>query len=130
MSTDEREIRDLIARWHSATAAGDIDKVLTLMADDAVFLVAGQPPLMGRAKFEIGLRKLLESHRIDSKGEIREIRVSAGLAYCWTCLTVSITPLAGGNANVRSGSVLSIFCKRSGGAWVLVRDANLLPPLS
>jgi uncharacterized protein (TIGR02246 family) len=130
MSTDEQHIRDLIARWHSATAVGDIDSVLTLMADDAVFLVAGQPPLMGRTKFEIGLRKLLESHRIDSKGEVREIQVSAGLAYCWTHLTVSITPLAGGKANVRSGNVLSVFRKRSDGSWVLVRDANLLPPLS
>jgi len=39
MSTDEQAIRDLVALWHSATAKGDIDTVLGLMAEDVVFLV-------------------------------------------------------------------------------------------
>ena len=43
MITDEQAIRDLVALWHRATAAGDVDTVLGLMADDVVFLVAGQP---------------------------------------------------------------------------------------
>ena len=48
MSTDEQAIRDLIASWHRATAAGDVETVLTLMAEDVVFLVAGHPPTRGR----------------------------------------------------------------------------------
>ena len=44
MHNDEREIRDLVASWMAATKAGDIDSVLSLMADDVVFLVAGHPP--------------------------------------------------------------------------------------
>ncbi len=43
MNTDEQAIRDLVGRWHTATAAGDGDTVLGLMAEDVVFLVAGQP---------------------------------------------------------------------------------------
>jgi uncharacterized protein (TIGR02246 family) len=44
MSTDEQSIRDLIATWHRATAAGHVEAVLQLMAEDVVFLIAGQPP--------------------------------------------------------------------------------------
>ena len=130
MSTDEQGIRNLVALWHSATVKGDVDTVLGLMAEDAVFLVAGKPPMRGRSSFEQGLRKLLTQHRIESTFDVQEIEVSGNLAYCWTNLTVRIVPLAGGKALVRTGSSLSILHKLSNGSWVLVRDANLLPPSS
>ncbi|HXE38858.1 MAG TPA: SgcJ/EcaC family oxidoreductase [Azonexus sp.] len=126
MNADERAIRDVVSRWHSATAAGNIAAVLSLMAEDVVFLVAGQAPMKGRSAFERGLRDLLASCRIDSSSNIQEIEVSGKLAYCWNVLHVEITPLAGGDKVVRSGNVLSIFRKQDDDAWVVWRDANLL----
>jgi ketosteroid isomerase-like protein len=41
MSTDEQQIRELVATWMAATKAGDVPKVMSLMTDDVVFLVAG-----------------------------------------------------------------------------------------
>ena len=130
MSTDEQSIRDLVALWHSATAAGDINTVLGLMTEDVVFLVAGQPPLRGRDSFERGLRGLLTQHRIESTGEVEEVEVSGSLAYCWTKLNVRVIPRTGVSATVRTGSTLSIFRKQPNGSWVLARDANLLSPAS
>jgi uncharacterized protein (TIGR02246 family) len=130
MITDEQAIRDLVALWHRATAAGDVDTVLGLMADDVVFLVAGQPPMSGRGSFERGLRGLLTQHRIESAGEVQEVQVSGSLAYCWTNLTVRVISLTGDNPTVRAGSALSIFRKRANGSWVLARDANLLSSAS
>ena len=130
MNTDEQAIRNLVEQWHRATAAGDVDTVLRLMAEDVVFLMAGKPPMKRRRTFEEGLRGLLISHRVDSSGEVQEVEVSDDLAYCWTLLAVRMTPLSGGDAKVRSGSALSIFRKQTNGSWVLVRDANLLPPAS
>ena len=126
MNTDEQAIRTLVAEWHRATAAGDVESVLPLMADDVVFLVAGQPPMRGRPTFEKGLRGLLAAHRIASSAEVQEIEISGDLAYCWSILHVEITPTSGGSNVVRSGSALSILRKQSTGAWVVVRDANLL----
>lgn len=126
MNADEQAIRNVIAQWHRATAAGDVDTVLGLMSEDVVFLVPGKSPMKGRSTFEKGLRGLLKSHRVDSTGEVQEVEISNDLAYSWTLLTVRMTPLSGGRANVRSGSTLSILRKQANGAWVLVRDANLL----
>src|SRR5688572_3849572 len=106
MTTDEQAIRNLVAKWHRATAAGDVDSILGLMAEDVVFLVAGKPPMKGRSSFEKGLRGLLKSHRVESSGDVQEVLVSGDLAYCWTLLKVRVTPLAGGSANERSGSTL------------------------
>src|SRR5438445_6926319 len=130
MNTDEQAIRNLIAQWHRATAVGDVDTVLRLMTEDVIFLVPGRPPMKGRSTFEQGLRSVLSSHRIDSSGEIQEVEVSGQLAYCWSLLTVRMTPLSGGDPTVRSGSALSIFRKQPNGFWLLVRDANLLPSAS
>jgi uncharacterized protein (TIGR02246 family) len=128
VSTDEEAIRSLVAQWHRATATGNVDAVLRLMAEDAVFLVAGKPPMKGRDAFEKGLRALLASHRVYSTGQVQEVQIAGNLAYCWTMLNVRIMPLSDGTPTVRSGSALSILRKRSDGSWVLVRDANLLPP--
>ena len=123
---DQQAIREVLALWHRATAAGDVNTVLALMAEDVVFLVAGHPPMRGRAAFEQGLRGLLAQHQIESTGEIQEVEVSGDLAYAWSMLTVHIVPLAGGNATIRTGNALSILRKQGDGSWVVVRDANLL----
>jgi uncharacterized protein (TIGR02246 family) len=128
MNSDEQAIRDLVARWHSATAAGDVDAVLGLIAEDVVFLVASHAPMRGRSSFESGLRELLDTHRVESTGEVQEVAISGNLAYCWTQLTVSIVPRSGGNAVTRAGSALSILRKQASGSWLVVRDANMLPP--
>jgi uncharacterized protein (TIGR02246 family) len=126
MNADEQAVRTLVADLHRATAVGDVEAVLQLMAEDVVFLVAGQPPMRGRRIFENGLRGLLTSHRISSTAEVQEIEISGDLAYCWSILNVKITPTSGGSTVVRSGSAISILRKQSTGSWVVVRDANLL----
>jgi uncharacterized protein (TIGR02246 family) len=48
---DEHAIRERMKTWMKATQSGDTDKVLSLMTEDAVFLVAGQKPFgKGRGK--------------------------------------------------------------------------------
>jgi len=123
MSPDERAIRDVIATWLSASAAGDYEKVLTLMSDDVVFLVAGRS--FGKDEFSAG-QNALSTHRIEASSDVREVVVSGDLAYARTDLTVTMTPLAGGPATRRSGPTLSIFRRDPMGRWVLTRDANLL----
>jgi ketosteroid isomerase-like protein len=45
MKGDKQAIRKVVAEWHRATAAGDVDAVLRLMTKDAVFLVPGRAPM-------------------------------------------------------------------------------------
>jgi uncharacterized protein (TIGR02246 family) len=126
MTPDEQAIRTFVSLWHTATAAGDVETILGLMAEDVVFLVPGHPPMRGRSTFECGLRGLLAQHRIESTGEVQEVELAGDLAYCWTNLTVRIVPLSGAAATVRTGSALSILRKQANGKWVVVRDANVL----
>jgi uncharacterized protein (TIGR02246 family) len=126
MNGDEQAIRRGVADWQVLTDGEDVEGVIALMADDAVYLDAGHPPMRGRARFETNLRQVLNTHRIESTADVQEVVVSGNLAYCWSMLSVRMTPRAGGATTLRTGSVLTILRKRDDGAWVLSRDANLL----
>ena len=125
-TADETAIRTLMETWHRATEACDVATVQQLIAEDSVFLAPERPPMRGRAAFAQGLHDVLKTHTIRSSGEVREVKVSGDLAYCWTDLTVTITPLDGTSPKVRTGPSLSILRKESDDAWVLIRDANML----
>lgn len=123
---DELLIREVIATWMQATAAGEVERVLNLMCEDVVFLLPGRPPMRGREAFAAGFRNALQHVRMEGVSEVQEIRVNGNLAYCWTHLAVTVTPLAGGVPKRRAGYTLSVLCKEADGQWRLLRDANLL----
>lgn len=127
MNNDEQDVRQLVAKWIEATAAGDADTVLDLMADDVVFLVAGQPPMIGKAAFAAAMRAQAGQGRpqFEGRSEIQEIRVLGDWAYMWTNLTIVITPPGGAPPVTRAGHTLSILNKQDG-KWLLTRDANML----
>lgn len=122
----EAAIREAVQTWHRATAAGDIARILPLMAEDAIFLRPERPPMRGRQEFERSFATLFETHTITSKADVREVVASGDLAYAWSQLTVTTTPREGGQPVERSGPTLSIFRRQPDGRWVLVRDANML----
>ena len=126
MNQDEQAIHDLIETWLRATQSGDIDTVLNLMSEDAMFMSAGQPPMIGREAFARGLTKVLSENVIESNSEIAEVVVCGDLAYCRTRLAVTITSKHGQLPMLRNGDTLSILRKEADGRWRLTRDANML----
>jgi len=122
MNDDERKIRELLDTWWQATRGGDVDTVLRLMADDVVFLTAGQPPF-GKSEFEAAARD--RSITVDGKSDIQELEIADGWAWMRTQIDVTMTP-ADGEPQHRSGSTLSILRKEPDGNWRMARDANLL----
>lgn len=125
MDTDEQHIRELIAAWIEASRQGDLQRVLSLMSEDAVFLVAGQSPMRGKAGFEAAFRAMPTGMKFEAKSEIQEIRVAGDIAWCWTHLSVTMMP-PGKEPVRRSGNTLSVLQKQTDGRWLLIRDANLL----
>jgi uncharacterized protein (TIGR02246 family) len=126
MDKDEQAIRNLIETWLRATRAGDIDTVLSLTTPDVVFLVSGQPPMLGQEAFAEALRMALGKNVIESTSDIEEIVVSGDLAYCRTLLNVTVTAKHDNTPMQRSGHALSILRRGEDGKWRLARDANMV----
>ncbi len=123
MSKDERAIRDLVATWMKASQAGDIKTVLSLMADDAVFMVPGREPF-GKEAFAAA-SNAMKDVRMEGTSDIRELKVLGDWAYTRSYITVTMTP-EGGAPVRRAGFALTILRREPDGRWVLARDANLM----
>lgn len=128
MHNDEQAIRALVVDWQKASAAGDLERLECLMADDVVFMTPGQPPMRGRQRFMEAFEEGLKHYRIESHGEIQELHIADDFAYCWSHLTVTVTPHSEGLPVRRSGNILSILRKHPDTGWVIARDANMLTP--
>src|ERR671931_136198 len=100
MTNDERAIRALIDTWMSSSRTGDLATVLSLMADDVVFMVPGQKPF-GKEAFASTSEKM-KNVRIDGRSEIEELKVLGDWAYLRNHIDLTMTP-AGGTPTRRAG---------------------------
>jgi uncharacterized protein (TIGR02246 family) len=128
MDQDERAIRALIANWMDATKAADLDRVLSLIDDDVVFLGAGRPPMRGKASFAEASRAMDRSGRFEGAVIVEEVRVFGDWAYCWNQITVTMTPEHGEPTRL-AGPAMAVLRKKPDGRWVIFRDANMLAPV-
>lgn len=123
MTDDERAIRTLIDTWMKASMAGDMATMLSLMADDVVFMVPGQKPF-GKAEFA-AMSEGMKNVAFEGRSDIQEIRVLGDWAYLRNYLELTVTP-PGAKPVRRAGYTLSILRKEADGRWCLAHDANLL----
>jgi uncharacterized protein (TIGR02246 family) len=128
MGPDEGEIREVHSTWISAVNAGDLVRLLTLMADDVVFLNPGQAPL-GRDGFSANFSAAHQQVRIRCSSELEEVVVIGEVAYTRSRDTLSVTPRAGREATQLAGHRITIYRKQSDGRWLLARDAHTLSPV-
>jgi len=124
MNTDEQAIRVWLGDWLRASAKGDSETRLSMLSDDMLFLVPGQPPF-GKREFKAAWDGPMKGARIECKAELEECLVSGNLACTRTRLAVAVTAQEGKTSRA-SGYTLSCFRKQPDGRWLLARDANLL----
>ena len=123
MSDDERAIRELVENWMDASKRGDLATVLSLMADDVVFMVPGREPF-GKAEFA-AMSQGMGQVKLEGRADIRELEVLGEWAYIRNRLDLAMTP-PGGASVKRSGWTLTLLHKQTDGRWLLKRDANLV----
>ena len=127
MEADERAIREVHSTWIDAVNAGDLVYLLTLMADDVVFLDPGQAPL-GRDGFSANFSAALQQVRIRCSSELEEIAVAGEIAYTRSQDALSVIPRTGGEATELAGHRITVYRKQPDGRWLLARDAHTLVP--
>jgi uncharacterized protein (TIGR02246 family) len=122
---EEQAIRQLVDTWLTASESGDLSTILTLMADDVIFMVPGREPF-GKQEFAENYKQM-KGVKLTTKSDIQEIKVLGEWAWMRNLLRVTFTP-GDGSPTTHSGYVLTILRKSSDGRWAIVRDANLLTP--
>jgi uncharacterized protein (TIGR02246 family) len=129
MGPDEQAIRAVHSTWIDAVSAGDLVCLLSLMADDVVFLSPGQAPI-GRDRFSPGFSAAHEQARINCISELQDVVVVGAVAYTLSRDSLSVSPRAGGEAMQLAGHRITVYRKQPDGRWLLARDAHTLTPVA
>lgn len=127
MTEDERLVRQVIADWIAATAAGDLDRVLSLMTDDVEFVTPARTPFGKKEYAENG--RAMKGVAFSGAPDIREVVMAGRYAFVRNDLSVEITSPGGAPMRLK-GPILSIFRKDEDGKWRLWRDANFVAPVT
>ena len=129
MGSDERAVREVHTAWIDAVNAGDLVRLLSLMADDVVFLNPGRAPV-GRDGFPAGFSIAHQQSWVRCISELEEVVVVGDVAYTLCQDSLSVTPRAGGEATKLAGHRISIYRQQPDGRWLLARDAHTLSPVA
>jgi uncharacterized protein (TIGR02246 family) len=122
---DKQAIREMVDRWLEASKQGDTNTLLSLLADDVIFITPDKEPF-GKEAFASGGDEM-KNMQMETDIDIKEIEVAGDWAWMRSFLKVSFTP-AGGNATKLSGHILTVLQKQPDGRWVIKRDANFVKP--
>jgi uncharacterized protein (TIGR02246 family) len=128
MGADEREIREVHATWIDAVNSGDLVRLLSLMADDVVFLNPGKAPF-GRDGFSANFSAAHQRIRFRCTSELEEVVVVGDVAYTRSRDALSVTPRSGGEATQLAGYRITVYRRQPKGRWLLARDAHTLSPV-
>lgn len=127
MTPDERAIREVHATWIDGVNGGDLVRLLTMVADEVVFLNPGEEP-----SFRDGFAaKFAAAHRqvwVHCTSELEEVVVVGEVAYTRTRDWLTVRPRAGGEATELAGHRVTVYRRQLDGRWLLARDAHTLSP--
>ena len=126
MSNDELAIRDVVRRWLKASAVGDVQSMLPMLADDMVFVVPGAAPF-GKAEFKAAWDGPMKGAKVEADADVEEVLIEGRFAVTRTRLSVAITTAKDETSRAK-GYTMTLFRKQPDGSWVMARDANLLTP--
>ncbi|HWD93164.1 MAG TPA: SgcJ/EcaC family oxidoreductase [Verrucomicrobiae bacterium] len=129
MASDEQEIRTVHSIWIDAVNASDLARLLTLVAEDVLFLTPGQAP-SDRDGFSSNFMTAHQQMRICCTSELEEVVIAGEVAYTRSRDALSVTPRAGGKTVQFAGHRLTVYRKQRDGRWILSRDAHTLSPVA
>lgn len=111
--------------WSRVAASGDMQKVANYWADDAVVIMAGQPPYEGKEQIAKMLEETSKIPGFKISWEPRSVKVSdnGDMAYLVEDMEMSFADSTGQTVTQRNRAV-TIWRKQADGSWKNVVDIS------
>ena len=109
--------------YEAALNASDVDRVMTLYANDAVFMPQHSPPAVGRDAVRAAYRQVFNTIKLDIRFTIDEIRpLSRDWAFARTRSDGTVKPLSGDRAASAEGNQeVFLLHRERDGQWRFAR---------
>src|SRR5262245_15864734 len=117
-------VKRVINEWRDSINAGDIDRVLKVMADDFEIMLPGRPGLVGE-KARAMFRDLLGNNTAYAEPwSNEEIILCGDWAIQRLTYQVTFTPKEGGAGVTEHGDSIHIFRRQPNGTWRMAKDIS------
>ncbi len=120
MTHDERNIRELLAKYETLLNASDAGTIATLYSADGIFMPQGFPSAAGRDAVLQSYRAIFQNITLSIAFEVDEVTVGEGVATALTRSNGTVRINATGDTAPESNRELFVFA-REAGAWRISR---------
>jgi uncharacterized protein (TIGR02246 family) len=112
-----------LRRYEQALNTSDVDSVMALYADDAVFMPQNSPPAVGRDAVRTAYRQVFSAIKLDVRFQIDEVRqLSKDWAYARTRSSGTAKVLSGNQSpGAEANQELFVFHRNADGQWRFAR---------
>lgn len=122
---DEQAIREIEAEARNSARARDVDRYVSVYADDAVLFWPGTPMITGKTAIREFMKIFFANPACSLSFQTVKVETSqyGDLAYSYGTNTVTLTDPEGHQVEDR-GKYLTIYKKQPDGTWKVVADAG------
>ncbi|HXZ43167.1 MAG TPA: DUF4440 domain-containing protein [Terriglobales bacterium] len=120
---DEDAIREIIKvrdSWTAAVKAKDVERLMSLLADDIVMMHPNRPAVIGLAANRADLLGAFEKFQIDQTVVSDEIVIAGEWAFDRSRATTTLAAAGGAAVTVHSKAI-TILCRQADGSWKIAR---------
>ncbi len=132
VEADIQAIKDFTEEWEVAYNADDIDKLMSLYADNSLRIPANQPPVIGKEAIRGSFQQEFDEFTHEEEDVLEDVEVSCDLAFARGAWKNILTPRAGGESRTVNGNWLEILKKQPDGSWKIIiemwSDESLVSP--
>jgi uncharacterized protein (TIGR02246 family) len=121
-ASDRKDIEAVLAKYEQALNASDTDTVMTLYADDGVFMAQHSAPNVGREAVQRAYDRVFAAIDLDVRFTVDEVTpVSPQWAFARTRSEGFVTVNATGDKAPEANQELFVFKKQDSGEWKIAR---------
>jgi uncharacterized protein (TIGR02246 family) len=121
-ASDRSSIESVLATYEQALNASDTDTVMTLYADDGVFMAQHSTPNVGRDAIRSAYERVFEAINLDVRFTVDEVmQISPQWAFARTRSEGFVTVNATGDKAPEGNQELFVFEKQDSGEWKIAR---------
>lgn len=125
MASDVARIQIVRDAYGAAMHAGDLERWISLWADDAIQMPPDGPRNVGKEQIRKASRPGFELYqRSNMTAQVEETRILGDWAFTHGTYAFDLTPKAGGETMSFSGKFLDILRRQPDGSWKITVDCH------
>ena len=114
---DAASVKSFLREYEAAIGAGDISRIASMFAQDAVVMPQDGSVLTGREAIKSWYQNALAGSKAKQTTSVDEIEVTGDSAFVRGSFTLSFAAKGGGHPNEVNGTSMAIYKRQVDGPW-------------